>query len=1633
MSQIIGYVKALNGEFIALDSDGQERGLSVGDPIYLNDEILGDGRAESKITIFLEELQGNILLAGNEPLLLNSTLLEANSSDETLIDEKKNEDKKESEEKALFNKRDAKEADLNTELSKKVDKEIEKIEKIETQEKENKFVDRNADEVNFSTKLAQETDIIDNSRFKDRNADETDFNTELFNIGFENPSSIPIPAPPPYESVPEPLIIQNTIVEEGSSAVFQVLLYSESEVPYKITLKPRTDLTAEDEDIEFTIIVKDSNGNEIVQNSDGTYTVPVGERSLKVYVPTVDDDIYEKSEQFELIGQTEFMDSPVSGKGTIVDDGSRDGDDPDEDLPPSERPDDDRPKMTIQDIRVEEGSNATFEVTLSNKAEREYKVTFNTATDLTAEAEDISSPIVVKDSKGIVTQNGDGSYTVAVGETALQVLVPTIDDEELEVSEDFTLSGKTEFMVTNETAVGTIIDDGSVIDGDDPDNIPDDDRKIGINDVTVEEGSNAIFTVTLPSSTQSYKITFNPKTDLTAEAEDISSPIVVKDSQGTEITVNSDGTYTVPAGETSLKVLVPTVDDEIYEGAEKFILSAKADFMTDAISGIGTILDAGTPGGGTPEIPGVPDGDDPDSSSDDDRPKLSIQDVRVEEGSNAIFEVTLSNKAESEYKVTFSTVTDLTAEAEDISSPIVVKDSKGIVTQNGDGSYTVAVGETALQVLVPTIDDEELEVSEDFTLSGKTEFMVTNETAVGTIIDDGLSVPDGDDPDEDLPPAKRVDDDRPQMSIKDVTIEEGSNAIFEVTLSNKAESEYKVTFSTATNLTAEAEDIGSPIVVKDSKGSVITLNSDGTYTVPVGETLLKVLVPTIDDEEFEVSEDFTLSGKTEFMVTDTTAVGTITDNGSGPDGDDPDDIPDDDTPPPKENIVFESNLPLNNYGQISGGTSVEDNIFEGKEKPADDVELKDFTIQDGTTTKAENEITVTTKEGNVLVVNTDSSSANFGNYIYTLNTNMYHIGLVNIDASEGLVSVYKDEFTSGTDGWENSKDNGTVSSDNGSLIIEDQQYATKIFTGIAGQEVVVEFDFKSNDKWSGDYFKYYINDGNSVASKHSADETEHYKFLANFDENGQLEIMLRTDGDAVGEISIIDNFTIKVSFLDRVTDNFTYTLSDDTAVDFEMIIKDDVPIIDDLSVDIVVGGSISTNLLLVLDRSSSMNSKLDDKQYMSWMTESLTNMVKKYNELGEVNIKIVGFWGATEDDGKEVVSEDNDYDHEGYSYTNWLSVEDALSYLAYDPNLDDAGNSKADQIFAYDGTWYDTGIDAAREFYEINTDGSTGLEPEIETDGQQTIAYFLTDGEPTSGHAEQGAIDEWTEFVKEKVDMSIAVGFKDLSDPSTLNKLTSHGDATIVKDVRDLNTVLVDSVLDTQGSFSSFTDESNKISFGADGGNLLTLEYDGIVLTYDSSNVRQVAHLEYGDLEVDFNTGFYVYKPNELVDVQETIKVELVDSDGDVDGATIVLNISYVNNISYDATNNNNAESEGVGTLVFAIDHNNENIDFSTIADNKIINFEAVNLNTDADGTNGTHELTNITLSDIVSLTDSRNNFIIFGDEGDKVELLNDSDGEWSSTKGTEIENGHTFDIYTNSGDASVELRVETSINDNII
>ncbi|WP_277948681.1 Calx-beta domain-containing protein, partial [Vibrio tasmaniensis] len=644
------------------------------------------------------------------------------------------------------------------------------------------------------------------------------------------------------EVEPTVSIEDSQVINEGSTAIFDVSLSKAASGDVSVTLETLYG-TATADDIT-SVVVKDAAGNVVTPNADGSYTVKAGETKLVVEVETKDDGTYEGDEKLSLkvTGATGVTGSGT-GELTIKDDGTGPVD-PTDPTPPVNP--DDRPSVSIEDSKViNEGSTASFDVSLSKAASVDVSVTLETLYG-TATADDITS-IVVKDAAGnVVTPNADGSYTVKAGETKLVVEVETKDDGTYEGDEKLSLKVTGATGVTGSgTGELTIKDDGTgPVDPTDPipPVNPDDRPSVSIEDSkSINEGSTASFDVSL-SKAASVDVSVTLETLYgTANADDITS-VVVKDAAGNVVTPNADGSYTVKAGETKLIVEVETKDDGTYEGDEKLSLKVTgATGVTGTGTGELTIKDDGT---------GPVDPTDPTPPvNPDDRPAVSIEDSKViNEGSTASFDVSLSKAASVDVSVTLETLYG-TATADDITS-IVVKDAAGnVVTANADGSYTVKAGETKLVVEVATKDDGTYEGDEKLSLK------VTGATGVtGTGIGELIIKDDGKGP---VDPTNPNPDDRPSVSIEgSKVINEGSTASFGVSLSKAASVDVSVTLETLYG-TATADDITS-VVVKDAAGNVVTPNVDGSYTVKAGETKLVVEVATKDDTTYEGDEKLSL-------------------------------------------------------------------------------------------------------------------------------------------------------------------------------------------------------------------------------------------------------------------------------------------------------------------------------------------------------------------------------------------------------------------------------------------------------------------------------------------------------------------------------------------------------------------------------------------------------------------------------------------------------------------------------------------------------------------------------------------------------------------------------------------------------
>ncbi|MGP8305081.1 Calx-beta domain-containing protein [Vibrio sp. YIC-376] len=664
------------------------------------------------------------------------------------------------------------------------------------------------------------------------------------------------PGPDPDDDRPSVSITDAGIINEGDTATFTVSLSNASEAAVQVQLTLNLDET---EAGDLGTLEYNTGSGWVSVPVDGMVTVPAGMTEFDVRIASVQDEVYEGAEDFSVtvtgIGAVQGSDT---GLATIVDDGSGPGPDPD----------DDRPSVSITDAGIiNEGDTATFTVSLSNASEAAVQVQLTLNPDET-EAGDLGT-LEYNTGSGWVSVPVNGMVTVPAGMTEFDVRIASVQDEVYEGAEDFSVTVTGIGAVQgSDTGLATIVDDGS---GPGPD--PDDDRPsvyIVEDSVGVNEGNDAVYTVKLSAAADiDVTVRLNTSTDgsNTAEADDIGSFVVTLADGVTVVTVNPDGTYTIPAGLTELKVTVPTTDDAVYEGDETFTVAVQGDSgVLGSDSALGIIYDGGNGPGPDP---------------DDDRPNVYIVEnsVGVNEGSDAVYTVKLTAAADIDVTVRLNTSTGgaNTAEPDDIGSiKVTLADGVTVVNANGDGTYTIPAGQTELKLTVPTTDDDIYEGDETFTVAvqGATGVLGTD-TALGIIYDGGNG------------PGPDPDDDRPRVSISDAgTINEGETATFTVSLSNASEAAVQVKLTLNPDET-EAGDLGT--LEYNTGSGWVSVPVDGMVTVPAGMTEFDVRIASIQDEVYEGAEDFsvTVTGVGVVQGSDT-GLATIVDDGSGP-GPNPDD------------------------------------------------------------------------------------------------------------------------------------------------------------------------------------------------------------------------------------------------------------------------------------------------------------------------------------------------------------------------------------------------------------------------------------------------------------------------------------------------------------------------------------------------------------------------------------------------------------------------------------------------------------------------------------------------------------------------------------------------------------------------
>ncbi|HFG1573386.1 TPA: immunoglobulin-like domain-containing protein, partial [Vibrio cholerae] len=264
----------------------------------------------------------------------------------------------------------------------------------------------------------------------------------------------------------------------------------------------------------------------------------------------------------------------------------------------------------------------------------------------------------------------------------------------------------------------------------------------------------------------------------------------------------------------------------------------------------------------------------------------SITGDNVAEGSNNTFSVSLSGTTIAETTIVLTLAGDTATKGVDFNGTSVVVVINGVsqtVPVNEDGTFqvTVPTNTNSFSVQVTTIDDNIYEGNETFTLSGAGTNSIVTGTA--TITDDG---------------SNGGTDDSPVVNgISSPTVSEGYSATFDVSLSNASTTATTVTLTLAGESATKNVDFNgtSVSVIINGVSKLVSVNDDGTFSVdvPANTTTFSVSVETTDDDVYEGSETFTLSGKTATQEKAITGTATIKDDGSVT----PPDLPADDDRP----------------------------------------------------------------------------------------------------------------------------------------------------------------------------------------------------------------------------------------------------------------------------------------------------------------------------------------------------------------------------------------------------------------------------------------------------------------------------------------------------------------------------------------------------------------------------------------------------------------------------------------------------------------------------------------------------------------------------------------------------------------
>ncbi|MGE3591664.1 MAG: beta strand repeat-containing protein, partial [Arcobacter sp.] len=306
----------------------------------------------------------------------------------------------------------------------------------------------------------------------------------------------------------------------------------------------------------------------------------------------------------------------------------------------------------------------------------------------------------------------------------------------------------------------------------------------------------------------------------------------------------------------------------------------------------------------------------------------------------------------------------------------------------------------------------------------------------------------------------------------------------------------------------------------------------------------------------------------------------------------------------------------------------------------------------------------------------------------------------------------------------------------------------------------------------------------------------------------------------------------------------------------------------------------------------------------------------------------------------------------------------------------------------------------------VNTSGTLVMATNVGTTDNLTNQWLITaksDGSMPEVYI--NAPENWAGDFDFKAKFTLSE--ENLSTPeTTIVNVTGHIDAVA-------DGLTIDPTLTFGEAYSWVNLNLNANMVDVDGSETMSIKLTGLddMAQFQLDNGTSLtSNATYNDLDSTWTIEGIQYDQINNVqfvnDTSSTVSVEAWTVDGSSES-------SHTNSETFDLSL---TDVSGILTLNEGI-----NLDFDKIEN--LSNIEEIDLSS-----TGANNILNLSLQDVIAMTDSSNTLKIIGNNEDSVSFTGTG---WSKTVGAGADAG--FDIYSNSNDSSVKVKVEQNVQDQII